>query len=392
MFTRSEELLKRALKVIPNGTQTFSKSQTCLPYGVSPFYASKAEGARMWDVDGNEYIDFTSALTAIILGYNDSDVNAAVKQQVDNGVIFSLPHELEIRVSEMICDMVPCAEMVRFGKNGSDVTTGAIRLARAYTGRDHIAVCGYHGWHDWYIGVTGRNQGIPQATKDLTHVFQYNDIDSLHRILNARPNQFACVIMEPMNRVHPENDFLHKVKELAHKHGALFILDEVITGFRLAIGGAQEYFGVVPDLATFGKAVANGYPLSVLAGKEEVMRKINDTHYSFTYAGECVSLAAAEATLKKLKENDVPEYLAELGKIVPGTGHPAWRHLNFLNNENKTWFLQEIFKQGIFSLGTFNLNYAHTIKDVEKLGQVLSSIPLEGELQCEPLKPLFKIR
>ena len=390
MFTKSEELLDRALKVIPNGTQTFSKSRTNLPLGASPFYAARAEGARLWDVDGNEYTDFTSGLTAIILGYNDPDVNAAVKEQLECGVIFSLPHKLEIEVSELICEMTG-AEMVRFGKNGSDATAGAVRLARAYTGRGHIAQCGYHGWQDWCIGVTGRNLGVPQAVRDLTHTFDYNDIDSLRRLFKDRPNQYAAVIMEPMNKEWPKDGFLHEVRELAHANGALFILDEVITGFRFAVGGAQEHFGIQADLVTYGKAIANGYPLSVVAGKAEIMRRMEDIHFSFTNAGECLSLAAAKACLNKIRREDVPKYLLLLGQDLPGTGHPSWRHLNFAGMEEKTLFLQEMHRRGILCLGTINLNYAHTHKDVEKFWQALQAAR-EEDLVCEPLKPIFKIR
>jgi len=380
MFTESERLLERALKVIPNGTQTFSKSRTNFPLGVSPFYAERARGAYLWDVDGNRYIDFINALTPVILGYSDPDVDSAVREQLDIGVLFSLPHKLEIEVSEMICDMVPCAEMVRFGKNGSDATTGAIRLARAHTGRDHIAMCGYHGWHDWSNGVSGRNLGVPQAVKDLTHVFEYNNIDSLHRLFKDRPNQYACVIMEPMNRQWPEDEFLHKVKELAHANGALFILDEVITGFRFAVGGAQEYFDITPDLATFGKAIANGYPLSAIAGKAEIMQTMEKIHYSFTNAGECLSLAAAKVCLKKIEEENIPGRLAWLGKDIPGDGHACWRHLDI---NNRTLFAEEMHKNGILCLGTVNLSNAHGVEDIENLLKVLD-VWDRGVHECEP--------
>ena len=170
------EYLARAERVIPLGSQTFSKSRTQYPYGASPYFISRGEGSRVWDLDGNEYIDFVSSLASITLGYNDPDVNRAVRKQLDSGVIFSLPHPVEAEVAELICEMVPCAEMVRFGKNGSDATSGAIRLARAFTGRDRVAVCGYHGWQDWYIGATARNAGVPQAVRNLTHPFIYNDI------------------------------------------------------------------------------------------------------------------------------------------------------------------------------------------------------------------------
>lgn len=388
MFAESERLLDRALKVIPNGTQTFSKSRTNYPVGVSPFYAKRASGSKLWDADGNKFIDFVSSLTPIILGYSDPYVDAAVLEQLEEGVIFSLPHKIEIEVSEMLVDTIPCAEMVRFGKNGSDVTTGAIRLARAYTGREHVAQCGYHGWHDWSMANTPRNLGIPQAVKDLTHVFKYNDIQSLERLFDERPNQFACVIMEPMNRDYPQNDFLHKCKALAHKNNALFILDEIITGFRFAVGGAQEYFNIRPDLATFGKAIANGYPLSAIVGNKEYMNYFDKVHFSFTNAGECLSLAAAKASLTKIKELDVPRYLKDLGKDIPGTGHPAWRHLEI---SDKTLFMQEMHKRGILCLGTVNLNYSHTLEDVDYLIQALKEWE-GGELECQPLSTNFKIR
>ena len=284
--------------------------------------------------------------------------------------------------------MVPCAEMVRFGKNGSDTTTGAIRLARAFTGRDHIAMCGYHGWHDWSNGVSGRNLGVPQAVKDLTHVFRYNDIDTLYNLFLDRPGQYAAVIMEPMNREFPEDGFLHKVQELAHANGALFILDETITGFRFSVGGAQEYFDITPDIATFGKAIANGYPLSAIAGREEVMQTMNNIHFSFTNAGECLSLAAAKETLRKIKELNVPKYLAELGADVPGAGHPCWRHLNI---SDKTLFMQEMHRMGLLCLGTVNLSYAHNSEHIVKLNYALEEWA-EGVLRCNPLEQGFKIR
>ena len=193
-YAKSEELLDRALKSIPLGTQTFSKSHTQFPRGAAPFYIRRAQGANAWDVDGNEYVDFANALASVTLGHCDPDVTAAVIEQVKEGTIYSLPHPLEIEVSEAIIEMVPCAEQVRFGKNGSDATSGAIRAARAFTGRDRVAVCGYHGWQDWYIGSTARNKGVPVATRELTHVFSYNDLDSLRIVLDSRPGEFAAVI------------------------------------------------------------------------------------------------------------------------------------------------------------------------------------------------------
>src|SRR6185436_6227350 len=197
-YRKSEEYLKRAERTVPLGSQTFSKSRTQFPYGVSPYFVTHARGSRIWDLDGNEYVDFINSLASVTLGYQDPDVTAAVREQLEQGVIFSLPHPVEAEVAELICEMVPCAEMVRFGKNGSDATAGAVRLARAYTGKDHIAVCGYHGWQDWFIGSTSRSLGVPNTTKELTHSFSYNDVTSLDRVFREFPDQVAGVILEPM--------------------------------------------------------------------------------------------------------------------------------------------------------------------------------------------------
>jgi glutamate-1-semialdehyde 2,1-aminomutase len=425
-FTRSEALLARALRTIPLGSQTFSKSKTQYPFGVSPYFIARAKGSRAWDVDGNEYVDFVNALAAVTLGYCDSDVDAAVRGQLESGVVFSLPHPLEVQVAEEISKLVPCAEMVRFGKNGSDATAGAIRLARAYTRRDHVAVCGYHGWQDWYIGATSRNAGVPAATRELTHTFRYNDLGSLDDLLRRFPQQFAAVILEPMNVEFPVNDFLHEVKALTHRHGAILVFDETITGFRYHIGGAQALFGVTPDLATFGKGLANGFPLSAIAGRREIMQFMEEIFFSFTFGGETLSLAAALATLQKLQREPVIEALAatgqKIGAIVRGalasygleghlgfSGHPAWSFLTFRDVgaltswDLKTLYLQEMFSQGVLTLGTHNVSFAHDAADLArldaayqstfaKLADVIRGRPLRELLHCEPLQPLFRVR
>ena len=270
-YRRSEELLERALRVIPLGSQTFSKSLTALPFGVSPYFVDRASGSRLWDIDGNEYVDFVNGLACVTLGYCDPDVDAAVRAQMQHGVTFSLPHRLETEVSELLVEMIPCAEKVRFAKNGTDATSGAIRVARAYTGRERVAVCGYHGWQDWYIGSTSRDLGVPNAVKALTHSFRYNDVDSLGSLLERHPGEFAAVMLEPMTSEFPRDGFLQRVRDAAHEHGAVLVFDETITGFRYALGGAQQELGVTPDMATFGKGIANGYPLSALVGRAQYM-------------------------------------------------------------------------------------------------------------------------
>jgi len=425
-FDKSEQLLERAQKVIPLASQTFSKSRTQFPVGVSPLFLDRGEGCRVWDVDGNEYIDYISSLCAITLGYQDPDVTDAVRAQLDSGVILSLPHRLETEVAELICDMVPCAEMVRFGKNGSDATAGAIRLARAHTGRDHVAVCGYHGWQDWYIGSTARNRGVPAATQDMTHGFAFNDLASLEALFVEKPGQIAAVIMEVMNVEWPAEGFLQSVRNICTREGAVLVFDETITGFRYANGGAQEYFGVTPDLATFGKGLANGYPLSAIAGRRDLMMLMEEIFFSFTFGGEMLSLAAAKATMEKLQSQPIVNSIAnigqklmagleqiiidnELGKIFQVKGHPSWSFL--ITNEGegvdlfavKTLLMQESHQRGILAYGTHNLNYSHREEDIEKLlamydavlpmiGKFLTEGTLSEQLHCDPLIPLFKVR
>ncbi|MFI8613971.1 aminotransferase class III-fold pyridoxal phosphate-dependent enzyme [Acidovorax sp. NPDC077693] len=426
LFNKSQEMLARAEKVIPLGAQTFSKSRTQYPYGVSPYFISHGKGSRIWDVDGNEYTDYINALASVTLGYCDPDVTAAVEVQLRKGTIFTLSTEIEIEVAERIVHMVPCAEKVRFGKNGSDATAGAVRVARAFTGREHIAVCGYHGWQDWYIGSTTRNLGVPQAVRGLTHSWTYNDASSLEAVFMAHPGAIAAVVMEPMNISEPKFGFLEEVQALCRKHGALLVFDETITGFRYAPGGAQEMLGITPDLACFGKGLANGYPLAAVAGRADVMKLMEEVFFSFTFGGETLSLAASGATLDKVASQDVTGHLAKLGtelmigvqglidkhgmqELMTSTGHPSWSFLvlkdvpGCSSFHSKTLFMQEMFQRGILAYGTHNLTFAHTREDIARLLVVYDEVfpimragALEGRmaglLRCNPLEPLFKIR
>lgn len=424
-FTRSETHLIRAEKTIPLGSQTFSKSRTQYPVGISPLFIDRARGCHVWDLDGNKYIDLVSSLASVTLGYGEPRVNAAVRKQLKKGVSFSLPGILEAEVAEMICQLVPSAEMVRFGKNGTDATTAAVRLARAYTGKDRIVVCGYHGWQDWYIGSTTRNKGVPKATSDLTEVFKYNDVESLRKILSEK-DDVACVVMEPMNVIMPNQGFLEGVRELTKQHGVVLVFDETITGFRFSEGGAQELFNVIPDLSTFGKGIANGFPLSVVVGKREIMMEMEEIFFSGTFGGELLSLVAAKTVLELHLRNKVVPKLREIGEellkrtnlaisetntteLLSLSGHPTWAFLNWTGTEAyssdflKTYFMQEMFQQGVLILGTHNVNLAHSIKKLNQIeasySAVLGSISegikrdnLRPRLRVTPLSPLFKVR
>ncbi len=425
-YHASEAALERARRTIPLGAQTFSKSITQYPHGVSPYFASRAKGSRIWDVDGNEYVDYVNALCAITLGYSDPDVNAAVAAQLENGTLYSLSSELEASVAEQIVALVPSAEMVRFGKNGSDATAGAIRVARAATGRDHVLVCGYHGWQDWYVGSTTRDKGVPAATKALTSIFAYNDIAGFDKLLARLDGQVAAVILEPMNVQPPEPGFLEHLRERTKREGIVLVFDETITGFRYARGGAQEMFGVTPDLTTLGKGLANGFPLSAVCGRADLMHEMEEVFFSFTMGGETLSLAAAGAALSKLVREPVVETMRQRGeRVMQGlrarlathgvgrfcrvAGDPTWSFFiigddgEIPSYEIKTLFLQEMFARGVLTLGSHNMSYAHSDADVDRLLAAYDAVlpilrdavdnrAMRQYLKAEPLRPLFRVR
>lgn len=425
-YSKSEAWLQRAEQVIPLGSQTFSKSRTQYPVGISPLFAKRAKGASIQDIDGNWYVDLVNSLAAITIGYGDRDISRAVKKQLSKGVIYSLPGTLEAEVASLLIELVPSAELVRFGKNGTDATSAAVRLARANTGRDLLAVCGYHGWQDWYIGSTTRDKGVPAATKMLTKSFIFNDIESLFKLILKFPQQFAAVVMEPMNARFPEKNFLQDVRKLCDENGIILIFDETITGFRFASGGAQELFNVIPDLSTFGKGIANGFPLSAVVGKRQIMKEMEEIFFSGTFGGELLSLAAAKVVLEKHKKTDITRILAEKGEslrnkvesiilennlqeVLSLSGHPSWVFLNwsptdqYSVNEIKTFFMQEMFKRGVLILNAHNISVAFGRKELQvvlkaysetlqNLSNAIKSRTLREKLLVEPLVPLFKVR
>lgn len=314
-FKNSEALLEREVKVSPLAAQTYSKSYRYFCRGAAPSYMDHGEGCYIYDVDGNKFIDFMCALGPITVGYNDPEVNAAVISQVNKFASGSLQSELEVELAEKLCEIIPCAEMVRFVKNGGDATTAAVRLARAYTGRDIVLMSGYHGMHDWSIGASQNNKGVPEAVCNLTINFTYNDLEDLENKLKA--NDVAAVILEPIQSNGPKEGYLNGVKELAHKYGAILIFDEVVSGFHYALGGAQEVFGVSPDLVAFGKGMANGYPISAVAGRKELLEQIEQGVFvSTTFGGDSIAMAAALATLKILSKPGFYDYINKIGTMI----------------------------------------------------------------------------
>ncbi len=390
------EQLKEILEYIPSGAQTLSKNPSQYVIGVTPPALVRGKGAYVWDSEGKKYLDLILGLGPMVFGYANERIDAAVKAQIDRGTIFSLPSEHELALAKVLREVVPCAEMSRFYLNGNDATSGAIRLARHITKRDRVAKCGYHGWQDWSIGPkSGRNAGVPEIVKSLTHEFAYNDTPSLKKILADYPGQIAAVILEPVTTEPPRTDFLEQVKELAHEHGAIFVFDELVTGFRWALGGAQEYFGVTPDLACFGKAISGGYPLSVLSGKKEFMKKMDEVFVSMTFAGYTVGLVAALEAIAMMREfGDVHEHMHMLGQYLMNGGNDIARSLELpiefvgygphpvmkVGGEDlagriiKTYIYQEMHKAGILFSSSLMLGYTHTKEQMDQVLAVFRTI------------------
>jgi glutamate-1-semialdehyde 2,1-aminomutase/spore coat polysaccharide biosynthesis protein SpsF len=423
---QSKAWLERASLVIPGASQTFSKGANQHVRGVAPVFLARGKGCRVWDVDGNEYIDYIQGLLPNILGYAHEGVNAAVAAQLAQGHSFSLPHPLEVELAERLTRLIPCAEQVRFGKNGSDATSGAVRAARALTGRERIACCGYHGWQDWYIGSTTRNAGVPKAVRALTHPFVYNDLGSLRKLLDEHKGEFAAVIMEPVNFWPPADGFLAGVKELAHEHGALLIFDEICSGFHFGLGGAQKKFGVTPDLACFGKAMGNGFPIACVVGRADAMKVFEEIFFSFTFGGEVASMAAAMKVLDVLEKTDALGSMGANGRIlqeglnalaqeaglqerIQCIGYPFWSLIKFFDAEGKdsllvrSLFTQECVKRGVLLLATHNMTAAHDPLAIEQTLQMyaevcktlawwLSDARPERFLEGRAIEPVFRVR
>ncbi len=397
-LTRSRQYFERAKKVVPSTTNTLSRGPQNWIQGVTPNFIQRGEGAYVYDVDGNRYIDYASGLGPYILGYGHPVVIDAVKKQLEDGNVFGLCHPLEVELSELLCELIPCAEMVRLGRNGSDVTSIAVRLSRAHTGRDVAISCGYHGFQDWYIGSTERNAGIPQAVRDLTKTFSYNDLDALRKLLAKNEGNVACVIMEPVYLEEPNPGYLETVKELVHEAGAVLVFDEIITGFRWSMGGAQEYFGVTPDLACVGKAMANGSPISALVGKREVMKDFDDKNvfFSCTFSGETTGMAASMACINYMRDNDVIGKIWENGKqlqdrfneltrklgidYISIEGYPCKTTVTFNAagkydySEIKSLFQQECIRHGLLFIGYHFINLAHTQEIIDDTMVVYESV------------------
>lgn len=375
-------LWQNALQLMPRGTQTMSKCPDQFVDGIYPKFIHRANGAHIFDRHGNEYIDYLCGLGPIILGYNNKTINNAIKSQLEYGITFSLPSVLELELAKLVCKVIPCAEQVRFAKNGSDATLAAVRIARSYTKKEHIAKCGYHGWGDWHA-ITLREYGVPSVLKNYVHEFEYNNLDSLEKLLKR--GDIAGIILEPQALTKPASEFLPGVRNLCDKYNAVLIFDEVVTGFRWALGGAQQFYNVTPDLACIGKAMGNGMPISAICGKKQYMQELNHVFFSMTFGGECLSLAASISTITQLQSKDY-NHIWELGTLLEdGINAVAQKHglkINFTGSaprHNLTFteeykdaagmkdlFFREMCLQNILWSNVIYIQFAHTHEDIAK--------------------------
>jgi len=379
-----QQLWDNALNLMPRGTQTMSKCPDQFVDGVYPKFVKSGKGAYLKALDGTKYLDFMCGLGPIILGYNDRRVNSAIKKQLKSGIIFSWPTTLEQELAELIVEVVPSAEQVRFAKNGTDANLAAVRIARSFTGKEKILkpTGGYHGWGDWH-GISLRPYGIPKCLGELIDEFEFNNLESLESLL--KKDDVAAVIMEPQALTAPQSGYLQGVRDLCDKYGCLLIFDEIVSGFRWALGGMQEIEGVTPDLTCLGKAMANGMPLSAIAGKRKYMQELNHAFFSMTFGGECLSLAASIETIKILKTKDY-SHIWEMGNLLDsGVKETAKKYdldINFAGSaprHNLTFsseyedsvamkgvFYQEMVKQNILFPNVIYIQFSHTERDIQK--------------------------
>jgi glutamate-1-semialdehyde aminotransferase len=421
VIKQSMNLYERAKNLIPSQTQTLAKGPQQHVFGVAPIFLAKGKGSRVWDVDGNEYIDLNMGIGPLSLGYSYPAVDEAIKKQLEDGITFSMPHPLEVEVAELIRQIIPNAEMVKYSKTGADVVSAAVRVARAYTKRNKVLCCGYHGWHDWYIATTDRDAGIPEEIKNLTWTINYNDINS---VINSLDEDVACVVLEPTVFEEPKNNFLQELKEACHKNGSLLIFDEMWTGFRIALGGAQEFYKVDADLACFSKAVANGMPISILTGRKEIMKLFEkEVFFYTTFGGEALSLAAAKATILEMIQNDVISDLKQKGRLLKDGANAIADKLGLSNNikcfgydsrsmiafsfpeQNpllvKSYVQQELIRKRILWNGFHNISYSHTIEEIHYILEAYEEIfyllkdaieknQLKYRILGEPIGPVFR--
>ena len=430
-FSRSRELQPKAHQLIPGGAHTYAKGDDQFPEQ-APGFMVRGKGCHAWDLDGNEFIEYGMGLRAVTLGHAFDPVVEAAYKQMQLGANFSRPAKLEVDLAEALLQLVDGADMVKFAKNGSDVTTAAVKLTRAYTGRDLIAICGdqpFFSIDDWFIGTTELNSGIPKAITDLSLKFRYNNLDSLRELFDKYPRRIACVVMEAEAATAPLPGYLQAVKDLCEQRGALLVFDEMITGFRWHLGGAQKFHGVVPHLSTFGKAMGNGFAIAALAGKREVMELGGLEHdrprvflLSTTHGAETHALAASLETIRIYREQDVIAFLWKQGERLremisrsiaenrlEGAFEVVGRPCNLIfatrdkdhkpSQAFRTLFMQELIRHGVVA-PSFVVSFSHSDADIERTAEAVFAAHrvyrkaldegVEKYLEGRPVKPVFR--
>lgn len=396
---RSIELWNKAKKIIPGGTQLLSKrSEQFLP-NQWPSYYKKAKGVELWDLDNNKFIDMSlMGVGACTLGYADDDVNKAVKDAVDAGSMATLNCPEEVELAELLLKLNTWADLVRYARTGGEAMAIAVRIARAYTGKDKIAFCGYHGWHDWYLSANLADDnnldghllpgleplGVPRSLKGSAIPFMYNRIEELEEIV--KNNDVGVIVMEPIRHHTPENNFLDNVRKIADEINAVLIFDEISSGWRMNVGGAHHLYKVYPDIAVYGKAMSNGFPMAAVVGKEDIMNMAQKSFISSTYWTERIGPVASLATINKMLENEVPSHLCKIGNLI----NYGWKKLaeehnlkinimdavpplttfDFDYGENnlklQTLFTQEMLGRGFLASKSVYVSYSHDEQHVEK--------------------------
>lgn len=410
--SKSQEWAERSLRTIPWGSSTCSKAPSFLPE--EPGVIVRGKGCRIWDADGKEYIDFRNGLGPVTLGYGYPAVDEAIREQLANGIVFGHPHTLECEVAELVCELIPCAEQARFLKTGGEALAAAIRIARHYTGRDHIVQVGYNGWVNALASgsatLPGQKAqsvpGVPAAVSALHHASAWNDIGQLERLFEQYDGQIAALIVAAdYEHIEAGKTFYPAIRALTEKHGTLLVYDEIVTGFRIAIGGVQQYFGVNPDLAVFSKGIANGMPLSVYAGRKEVMKAcdVGGTVISSTFGGETLSLAAAKASMTIYKEQDVVGHLWKQGermwgglnrifaeKDIPMKMAGLWPCPTFVaepeaKGDLKERFFRLAYRHGVSLYNVSYVNYSHADQDIDETLERLQGVceQLQKETEAE---------
>ena len=397
MKNKGQKLWKKVKEIIPWGTCLLSKTSEMFLPEKWPSYFEKAKGIKVWDLDGNEFFDFSiMGVGSCILGYNDKDVNKAVKEVIDKGNMCTLNSPEEVELARILLKMHKWAGMVRYARTGGEAMAIAVRIARAYTGKDKIAFCGYHGWHDWYLSANLSDDknldghllpglkptGVPMVLKGTVFPFTYNKIEELENIV--RHNEIGAIVMEPMRNYWPENNFLKKVRDIATKIKAVLIFDEITSGFRMRVGGVHTLFNVEPDIVVYAKGISNGYPMGVIVGKKKIMKTAEKSFISSTYWTERIGPAAAIATIKKMKEKNVPQHLIKIGKKIKEewyeiskakglkikiTGIDPLATFKFDYGKGSqavmTLFTQEMLKRGYLAGKSVYVSYSHKEKDVK---------------------------